>query len=122
MSIAGAVGVTCLIAVPALARNVVGTKANDTLRGTPDADRINGRGGNDRILGLTGDDTLTGGPGHDYLDGGRGNDRLLIQDRTLDVATCGAGRDRVTADATDVVRANCETVVRPVFSPAPKGS
>lgn len=101
------------VAVPALAVNVVGTNGNDSLRGSPSTDRINGRGGNDRILGLAGNDTLIGGPGRDYIDGGPGNDTLLVRDGTRDTATCGAGRDRVTADLSDVVRANCETVLRP---------
>ena len=101
------------MALPALAVNVVGTNGNDSLRGSPRADKIDGRAGNDRMLGLAGNDTLIGGPGRDYIDGGPGNDTLLVRDGARDTATCGAGRDRVTADLSDVVRANCETVLRP---------
>ena len=102
-----------LIACPALALNIAGTNGNDSLRGTAKSDRINGRGGNDRILGLAGSDTLIGGPGRDLVDGGAGDDRLLVRDGVRDTANCGVGRDRVTADASDAVRANCETVLRP---------
>ena len=113
-----------MLAVPSLAVNVAGTGGKDHLRGTPHADRINGRGGNDRIRGLAGNDTLSGGPGndtltgglgHDHLYGGRGDDHLLIDDRALDYATCGLGEDRVTADTRDIVRRDCETVLRLSF-------
>lgn len=113
-AVAAAISVAAfLFVVPALALNIVGTNGNDVLRGTGRADRVNGRGGDDRILGLAGNDTLTGGLGRDYVDGGAGSDRLLLRDGARDTAVCGAGRDSVTADQSDVVRANCETVLRP---------
>ena len=116
------VGATmALVVVPALALTIPGTKGNDVLRGTAKGDKIDGRAGNDRIVGRGGNDTLTGGPGKDTLDGGPGNDKLLVRDGARDTATCGAGRDTVTADAADVVRASCESVLRPTpKQPEPK--
>jgi hypothetical protein len=64
---------------------VVGTKANDRIRGTRRADvivakggndRINGRGGKDVICAGDGDDVVMGGGGADRLDGGPGSDVL----------------------------------------------
>jgi hypothetical protein len=99
-----------VIALPALAFNIAGTRGNDTLRGTASADRIDGRGGNDRLYGLAGNDVLVGGAGRDFLAGGPGNDRLLTRDDVLDTVDCGAGRDRVVTDDLDVARSNCEVV------------
>ena len=110
-----------LVVVPALALTIPGTKGSDVLRGTAKGDKIDGRAGNDRIVGRGGNDTLTGGPGKDTLDGGPGNDKLRGRDGARDTATCGAGRDTVTADAADVVRASCESVLRPTpKQPEPK--
>lgn len=108
----------CFVALPAFAVTIVGTNGPDTLRGTSKADRINGRGGDDRIFGFAGDDVLTGGPGRDYVDGGAGSDRLLLRDGARDTAVCGVGRDTVIVDPVDVVRASCESALRPL-SPSP---
>lgn len=111
--------VAALVVIPAFGLGIPGTKGNDVLRGTAKADTINGKAGDDRVFGRGANDTLTGGAGKDALDGGPGNDKLLIRDGARDTATCGAGRDRVTADAVDVVRANCETVLKPPVAPLP---
>jgi hypothetical protein len=108
-----------LVGVPGLALNIAGTNGNDSLRGTAGADTMNGRAGNDRLLGLAGNDRIAGGPGRDFADGGPGNDRLLMRDGARDTVTCGAGRDSVTADTIDAVRANCESVLRPTPKPPP---
>jgi Ca2+-binding RTX toxin-like protein len=71
---------------------IVGTEADDVLRGTPGRDVIWGGGGNDTILGSLGNDLLCGGPGTDLIHGGRGND----------LADGGAGDDdRVIGDLGD---------------------
>ncbi len=48
--------------------NVIGSEANDTLRGTADANILNGGGGNDTIEGGGGNDTLIGGADVDRVD------------------------------------------------------
>jgi Ca2+-binding RTX toxin-like protein len=53
-----------------------GTRENDLILGSSANDTIKGEGGNDCILGGAGDDTLSGGPGNDILMGGAGNDTL----------------------------------------------
>ena len=122
-----------------------GTSRADVLKGTPAADRLLGRSGNDRLSGGAGNDHLAGGHGNDRLSGGRGNDRLLgglgadvvaggpgrdrveagpgndridLRDGRRDLRVkCGRGRDRVRADARDVLASDCEKR-RPV-KPAP---
>lgn len=72
--------------------SIVGTEADDVLRGTPHRDVIWGGGGDDIILGSLGNDLLCGGPGADLIHGGRGND----------IADGGAGDDdRVIGDLGD---------------------
>jgi hypothetical protein len=95
-------------AVSALAANIVGTKGNDTLRGTAKADHISGGAGNDKIWGLSGNDVLNGGPGNDVLVGGPGND-TLIGGPGSDVLNCGPGKDTAYADASDKL-IGCEVV------------
>jgi Ca2+-binding RTX toxin-like protein len=71
---------------------IVGSEADDVLRGTPGRDVIWGGGGGDTILGSLGNDLLCGGPGTDLIHGGRGND----------TADGGAGdNDRVIGDLGD---------------------
>ncbi len=73
---------------------IVGTPADDVIRGTngPDVivagrgdDRINGRGGDDLICGRSGDDEIRGGNGDDRVRGWRGDDLILG----------GSGNDRL---------------------------
>ena len=116
----GATAVGALVfVVPTLAVNVKGTAGNDALTGTASADRLTGGAGNDRLLGMAGDDVLIGGPGGDRLVGGAGNDGFAARDGERDVVDCGSGRDRVTGDRLDVIKSNCEVVLRPSAPPAP---
>ncbi|MGZ6016048.1 MAG: hypothetical protein ACXWKM_09920 [Phenylobacterium sp.] len=62
---------------------LVGTSADDTLKGGAGADSISGGDGNDFLDGAGGGDTLDGGAGDDTLQGGHGGDLL----------TGGAGSD-----------------------------
>ncbi len=64
---------------------VVGTSANETIRGSRFADVISTLGGGDVVRGLGGKDVICGGKGRDRLIGGAGADRLLG----------GPGRDRL---------------------------
>ena len=82
--------------------SVVGSAANDDLRG--DA-RVNA------LSGGSGEDDIAGGAGIDTLAGGSNSDTLRARDRTRDLVSCGAGRDLVIADPADVVR-DCEWVDR----------
>lgn len=80
-----------LVALPAVATaaarpGIVGTERADVLLGRDGSDRIDARGGADRIA--------------------------VEYDGGLDDVSCGAGRDIVTADLRDRVRADCEVVGR----------
>ncbi len=73
---------------------IVGTGADDALRGTPARDVIVAGAGNDTIRGRGGNDLICAGPGNDTIRGGSGNDKIFGQggrDRILG----GAGRDRL---------------------------
>ena len=50
--------------------------------------------------------------GSDAVAGGEGNDEIHTSDDHRDTVSCGPGTDRVTADVTDDVAADCETVER----------
>jgi Ca2+-binding RTX toxin-like protein len=100
---------------------ITGRAGNDVLNGGPGDDTIAGDAGNDVIdggpgddvlLGGAGNDTITGGPGADVIAGGAGNDVIYALDGEVDHISCGPGRDRVQADASDVVASDCEKVVR----------
>jgi Ca2+-binding RTX toxin-like protein len=76
--------------------NVIrGGAAANVLHGAAGNDSLMGFGGNDRLLGGTGNDTLNGGIGADILSGGKGDDILFVD--AGDVASGGAGRDRIEA-------------------------
>lgn len=80
----------------ALAMNVTGTNASDSVLGGSAADTIDGRSGDDILKGYAGADTITGGEGADVITGGAGND-------TINLAETVASIDKVvfeTAGAT----------------------
>jgi hypothetical protein len=115
-----------------------GDDAITTLTATYAASVIGGGPGRDRIdvpaaggccldvLGGAGADTITaagarsaaGGPGNDTITahgsvrGGAGNDRIDVSGNPdgSDAVACGSGRDAVTADASDSIAADCESV------------
>ena len=112
------------------ADRINGRGGNDTIRGRAGSDRLNGGRGNDLVFGDSGRDVISGGPGSDTLLGGAGNDRISagtgadlvaggsgndivrVRDGQADRVTCGPGRDRVVADAQDIVAHDCEAVER----------
>ena len=55
---------------------IVGTDADDVIRGTPERDVIWGDKGDDVIFSSLGNDLICGGPGTDQMHGGRGNDEV----------------------------------------------
>ena len=63
---------------------IVGSDANQKIKGTKKADVIVGNGGRDRIAGRKGNDRICGGTGNDKLIGGAGKDKLIG----------GAGKDK----------------------------
>ena len=111
--------------------NLLGGAGNDVLQAGARATEESGGEGDDVLTGNSGRDTLDGGKGADRLDGGAdddlimdeggrdridtgaGNDRILTRDGEIDIVTCGPGRDRVTADRTDHLAADCD--VPPAF-------
>lgn len=99
-----------------LADRLIGTEANDVIRGLGGADRLYGEGGRDRLFGGPGADWLFGGAGNDRLLGGAGRDHLLggagadaifARGGGKDLVNCGSGRDTVHVDPLDRAR-NCE--------------
>jgi Ca2+-binding RTX toxin-like protein len=112
---------------------LTGLGGADELRAGDGEDELDGGPGNDRLDGGFGDDLITGGPGRDTIDadlaGGDcgplwckhpfGNDVVQARDGEADSVMCGAGTDRVIADASDVVAPDCEQVERPGKAPTP---
>ena len=105
---------------------LIGNGGNDELRAGDGADRVEGGTGDDKLDGGFGDDTITGGPGRDSISadlaGGDcgplwckypyGNDTVDARDGEADSVSCGAGTDKVVADAADTVAPDCEQVER----------
>ncbi len=74
--------------------NVVGSTANDVIRGQWADNRLDGGAGNDLIEGRDGHDILLGRAGNDTLRGGNGND-TLIGGVGADILDGSAGLDTV---------------------------
>jgi hypothetical protein len=89
---------------------LIGGTGNDGLAGRGGADRLIGGKGPDRLNGGGGRDRLNAGGGTNRLNGGGGNDRLFSRNGLQDKVRCGAGTDRVRADADDNVLGDCEVV------------
>ena len=107
---------------------VLAKGGDDKVVGEDAAEDIDGGAGNDYLEGGKNHDVITGGPGRDTIYGDDtdtscnsaypetcvlyGNDEIRARDGEADQIDCGAGTDKVVADAADVVSANCETVER----------
>lgn len=111
-----------VVAAPAAAKKLSGSKRGDNLVGTKAADKIKGKGGSDKLKGKGGNDTLKGGKGRDKIKGGKGadrhlggkgNDTLRAADNRLDKAINGGlGKDTCIIDTAlelAIVK-GCETV------------
>lgn len=103
LGVAAAIAAAGSIVLGAGAANRVGTQRADVLRGTQRADTIRA---------LAGGDFVDGRAGRDRIDAGTGDDRVKAQDHAADTVACGLGADVVTADAADLVAADCELVSR----------
>jgi hypothetical protein len=84
-----------------------GGDGDDTVTGGELADDLRGGAGDDRLDGSAGNDEVSGDAGRDRLAGGADDDVLESRDGEQDVDDCGAGTDRVLADASDTVT-GCE--------------
>ena len=91
---------------------LIGGTGKDLLVGAGGNDRIQADAGDDKINAGNGNDDITPGPGKDIANGQGGDDTISARDGTRDTIDCGAGRDKVTADRSDVVK-SCEFVKRP---------
>jgi hypothetical protein len=107
---------------------VLAKGGDDKVVGEDAVEDIDGGAGNDYLEGGKNHDVITGGPGKDTIYGDDtdascnsnyvescvlyGNDQINARDGEVDNIDCGAGTDKVVADASDVVAANCETVER----------
>jgi hypothetical protein len=80
-----------------------------------DVEGLTGGPGNDTLTGGVGDNTIEGGPGSDVQDGGPGNDSIVARDGEADRLACGAGSDGGSADTSDVVGSDCESVQRATY-------
>ena len=80
--------------------------------GSPGDDEITGYAGRQVLLGGEGLDVIRGLRGPDLLAGQDGDDTIYSRDDSVDTVGCGAGVDRVLADASDAVSSNCENVRR----------
>jgi len=87
-----------------------GRDGDDTLTGTAEADFFDGGNDNDSITAGAGDDILMGGLGNDTLAGGAGDDTIVIRDDLNNLTVTEVGNDLqvVSADGTDLVRADVE--------------
>ena len=97
---------------------------NDTI--ASDVEGVFGGAGNDKLVGAIGDgflfglggnDELSDGGGADTLDAGSGDDVIDSVDGAVDTDVCGPGKDKITADATDSVNADCEPAGGPPVDP-----
>jgi RTX calcium-binding nonapeptide repeat (4 copies) len=117
MPVRGSIALPLLAALALLgsarAAEIGGSERNDRLIGTAGPDRVQGRGGHDYIDGRGGGDFIDGGVGRDLVLAGAGNDRVAVHaDGERDAVFCGPGHDLVNAELLDVVRPDCEVVVR----------
>jgi Ca2+-binding RTX toxin-like protein len=92
----------------------------EDVRGSRSADVLRGDGRSNTLTGRNGADVLLGRGGQDVLEGGEDADALDVRDGGADIADCGSGTDKVTADlqGTDLL-AGCENVL---FGPVMGGA
>ncbi|MDK1482985.1 M10 family metallopeptidase C-terminal domain-containing protein, partial [Sinorhizobium sp. 6-117] len=81
---------------------IIGSAADDEIRGDATANTLYGKGADDILDGRDGNDTLVGGAGDDWLTGGAGNDRFVF-DRE--------GRDGEGDVITDFVRGQDKLII-----------
>jgi len=101
--------------------DIFGSRFRDVLRGGGAANDITGGRGADTLAGGKGPDGLAGGDGADRIVGGKGRDllagggsadRITSRDGGPDEVLCGSALDRVKADRSDRIAADCDRVRR----------
>jgi Ca2+-binding RTX toxin-like protein len=96
------------------------------IAGDAHGDVVTGGAGNDQLTAGFGNDTIVGGPGRDIINADRagrcnemhcdlpggalGDDTIDVRDGEVDTVACGIGNDKVVADASDSIAADCEQV------------
>ena len=93
IQLAAIILLSALVAAPAVALELIGTKGPDRLSGNDGNDVLIGKRGDDVLQGNGGDDVLRGGRDNDELYGGTGNDEL-DGGKGDDTFTGGHGADR----------------------------
>jgi hypothetical protein len=104
--------------LPLATRTADGGGDNDVLNGSAQPDTLVGGSGGDNLNGGDGDNDLRGGDGNDTIDAtgtgqdtvnaGAGPDKVYTVDGSPDSITCGSDTDRLDADSTDTIGADCE--------------
>ena len=89
---------------------LIGIEGLSTFRG---ADRIFGDAGPNLLVAGPGNDVVDPGAGADAVYAGSGDDVVNARDGVADKLDCGAGNDRVVADADDQIAPNCEVTDKP---------
>lgn len=95
-----------------------GLAGSDTIRGLGSADVIDGNSGADSLYGSDGADTIDDGPANDAwvdtISGEDGDDDITAANdpASRDIINCGVGEDRVVADTSDQIAADCEDYTR----------
>jgi hypothetical protein len=92
--------------------NQRGSRAADTLRGSPRGSDLFGDLGADTLIGTSGGDHIAGGLIEDV-----GTDSGELYPQGHDTIRCGTGSDSVLADRHDTVARDCEVVGRPYCQP-----
>ena len=88
-----------------------GGDGNDRIEGGDSADRIAGGRGNDVLIAGAANDIVTDSGGSNRVDAGAGADVISVRNGRRDVVSCGAGKDRISADRGDKLK-GCEKVRR----------
>ena len=68
--------------------------------------------GGEAVCARAGMDLITPGPSMQSFFGGHGSAAVCARAGARDTIDCGRGHDRVSADRSDVIRRNCEIVLR----------
>jgi diguanylate cyclase (GGDEF)-like protein len=85
--------------------------ANERANVAGDIENILGGSGADTLIGDDDANTIEGGAGKDVLRSGGGDDTLRARDGERDDVACGSGHDAGTADASDAIAGDCDSLL-----------
>ena len=97
--------------------SLIGGGGTNTLVGAGGNDTLTAGSGTTRMIAASGNVTMIGGSGHDTYQGGPGNDTIHASNGVAEDVSCGDGVDSVSADPSDTVTADCESVDRGAAQP-----